>query len=46
MDYFFFRAKGARAVGNHERAEHYYTLRPPLLQHSSTLPMVNLIRGR
>jgi hypothetical protein len=24
MDYFFFRAKGARAVGNHERAEHYY----------------------
>jgi hypothetical protein len=24
MDYFFFKAKGMRAVGNHERAEHYY----------------------
>jgi hypothetical protein len=24
MEYFFFRAKGMRAVNNHERAEHYY----------------------
>jgi hypothetical protein len=24
MDYFFFKAKGMRAVRNHERAEHYY----------------------
>ena len=24
MEYFFFRAKGMRAVGNHDKAEHYY----------------------